>query len=161
MGMLTLAESQMAASTLNRTIDRVNMIRTLDHVHEQTQEILNASPPDPYSAKWEPHVLGELSRLLSEARMSSLVYGEQLDSKAIKNKAQKLRTIDADRYVMPDNRSLILGLVTIAVFPIGIYLLIRYHWRLRELKEILRENASELSTIRSLVENPLLERSNF
>jgi len=84
-----------------------------------------------------------------------------MDSKAIKNKAQKLRAFDDDRYVMPDNRSLILGLVTIAVFPIGIYLLIRYHWRLRELKEILRENASELSTIRSLVENPLLEHSNF
>ncbi len=142
-----------------RTIDRVNMIRTLDHVREQTQEILDAFPPDPYSAKWEPHVLGELSRLLSEAQMSSLVYGEQLDSTAIKNKAQKLRTFEANKYVMPDNRSLILGLVSIAVFPIGIYLLIRYHWRLRELKEILRENASELSAIRSLVENPLLERS--
>ena len=151
----------MVDDSLNRTIDQVNMIRMLDHVLERTNEILGAFPPDPYSAQWEPHVLGDLSRLLNEAKMWSLVYEEEMDSKGIKNKAQQLRAFDSERYVMQDRHSLIFSVVMIVVFPIGIYLLIRYHWRLRELKELLRDNASDLSTIRNLVENPLLERSMF
>jgi hypothetical protein len=91
--------------------------------------------------------------------MWSLVYGEEMDSKGIKNKAQQLRAFDSERYVMQDRHSHIFSVVMIVVFPIGIYLVIRYHWRLRELKELLRDNASDLSTIRNLVENPLLERS--
>ncbi len=150
-------QTQMVVGTLSRTIDRANMIRMLDHALESTQGVLGAYPPNPYSAKWELHVLREYSRLLSETKAWSLAYGEQSDSKGIKVKARSIREFNADRYIMHDKRNFIMGIAIHVILPIGIYLLIRYNRRLGELQELLRDNASALRTIRSLVDNPLLE----
>ena len=150
-------QTQMVVGTLSRTIDRANMIRMLDHALERTQGVLGAYPPNPYSAKWELHVLREYSRLLSETKAWSLAYGEQSDSKGIEVKARSIREFNADRYIMHDRRNFIMGIAIYVLLPIGIYLLIRYYRRLGELQELLRDNASELRTIRNLVDNPFLE----
>ena len=150
-------QTQMVVGTLSRTIDRSNMIRMLDHALERTQWVLGAYPPNPYSAKWELHVLREYSRLLSETKAWSLAYGEQSDSTGIKDKARSIREFDAQRYIMHDRSNIMTGIAIYLVLPIGIYLLIRYYRRLGELQELLRENASQLRTIRNLVDNPLLE----
>ena len=133
------------------------MIRMLDHALERGQEILGAFPPNPYSAKWELHVLKEFSRLLSETKAWSIAYGEQVESTGIMIKARSIREFAADRYIMHDRRGMISVIAIYLILPIGIYLLIRYYRRLWELQELLRDNASALRTIRSFVDNPLLE----
>lgn len=114
-------------------------------------------PRTPYSAKWELHVLKEFSRLLSETNAWSIAYGEQVDSKVIMIKARSIREFAADRYIMHDGRGMISVIAIYLILPIGIYLLIRYYRRLWQLQELLRDNASALRTIRSFVDNPLLE----